>query len=134
MAREKSYDERYISQVPAIEVLRRLGYQYLEPEEAEQMRGNLYNVLLRNVLQEKLRSFNSYEYKGEIYKFSDSNIQQAIRDLDEPLTNGLVKTNEAIYETLMKGRTYSEFLPDGSKSHLQFNLLIGRTLKIMCFI
>ncbi|MBK0075566.1 type I restriction endonuclease subunit R [Bacillus sp. S56] len=115
MTREKCYDERYISQVPAIEVLRKLGYQYLLSEEAEQMRGNLYNVLLRDILEEKLRSFNSYEYKGQTYRFSDSNIQQAIRDLDEPLTNGLVKTNESIYETLMKGRTYSEFLPDGSK-------------------
>lgn len=129
MAREKSYDERYISQVPAIEVLRRLGYQYLEPEEAEQMRGNLYNVLLRNVLQEKLRSFNSYEYKGEIYKFSDSNIQQAIRDLDEPLTNGLVKTNEAIYETLMKGRTYSEFLPDGSKKSFTIQFIDWKNIE-----
>ena len=40
---------------------------------------------------------------------------QAIRDLDEPLTNGLVKANEAIYETILHGRSYTEFLPDGSK-------------------
>ncbi|USK60392.1 type I restriction endonuclease subunit R [Peribacillus asahii] len=115
MERDKSYDERYISQIPAIEVLRKLGYQYLPPGVAERMRGNLYNVLLRDVLEEKLISFNSYEYKGQTYKFGESNIQQAIRDLDEPLTNGLVKANESIYETLMKGRTYNEFLPDGSK-------------------
>ncbi|MGG1229747.1 type I restriction endonuclease subunit R [Bacillus halotolerans] len=115
MAREKIYDERYISQIPAIEVLRKLNYRYLTSEESERMRGNLHNVLLRTILEEKLRSFNFYEYKNQIYKFSDTNIQQAIRDLDEPLTNGLVKANEAIYETLMKGRTYSEFLPDGSK-------------------
>src|SRR5690606_34136602 len=44
-----------------------------------------------------------------------SNIEQAIRDLDEPLTDGLVKTNEKIFETLMLGRSYTEFLPDGSK-------------------
>ncbi|MDA2631656.1 type I restriction endonuclease subunit R [Bacillus cereus] len=115
MAREKSYDEKYVSQIPAIEVLRKLGYQYLTSEESERMRGNLHNVLLKTVLEEKLWSFNFYEYKDQTYKFSDSNIQQAIRDLDEPLTNGLVKTNESIYETLMQGRTYSEFLPDGSK-------------------
>ncbi|MCM3225754.1 type I restriction endonuclease subunit R [Terribacillus saccharophilus] len=110
-----SYDERYISQIPAIELLKNLGYEYLSTEKSEQMRGSLYNALLREVLKEKLQSFNDFEYKGEIYKFSDSNIQQAINDLDEPLTNGLVKTNEKIFETLMLGRTYTEFLPDGSK-------------------
>lgn len=115
MAREKSYDERYISQVPAIEVLQKLGYQYLSPEEAERIRGNLHNVLLTTVLEEKLKELNSYEYQGQIYNFSESNIRQAIRDLDEPLTNGLVKTNEVIYETIMNGRSYTEFLPDGSK-------------------
>ncbi|WP_066173590.1 type I restriction endonuclease subunit R [Bacillus marinisedimentorum] len=111
----KNYDERYISQIPALDVLQKLGYHYLSPEQAEQIRGNTYNVLLTTILEDKLRELNSYEYKGQIYKFSETNIQQAIRDLDEPLTNGLVKTNEAIYETLMKGRTYTEFLPDGSK-------------------
>lgn len=115
MARENSYDERYISQIPAIEALRKLGYQYLSSEDAERMRGNLFDVLLRDILEEKLRLFNFYEYKGQIYKFSKSNIQQAMRDLDEPLTSGLVKTNESIYETLMRGRTYTEFLPDGSQ-------------------
>ncbi|WP_276210586.1 type I restriction endonuclease subunit R [Heyndrickxia coagulans] len=115
MSREKSYDERYISQVPAIEVLQKLGYQYLSPEEAERMRGNLHHVLLTTVLEEKLKELNSYEYQGQIYNFSESNIRQAIRDLDEPLTNGLVKTNEVIYETIINGRSYTEFLPDGSK-------------------
>ncbi|AEP00977.1 type I restriction endonuclease subunit R [Heyndrickxia coagulans] len=115
MSREKSYDERYISQVPAIEVLQKLGYQYLSPEEAERIRGNLHHVLLTTVLEEKLKELNSYEYQGQIYNFSESNIRQAIRDLDEPLTNGLVKTNEVIYETIMNGRSYTEFLPDGSK-------------------
>lgn len=37
---------------------------------------------------------NKYQYKGESYKFSEKNIEQAIKDLDEPLTDGLVRTNE----------------------------------------
>ncbi|UOQ49623.1 type I restriction endonuclease subunit R [Gracilibacillus caseinilyticus] len=109
------YDERYISQEPALEVLQGLNYEYLAPEQAEEMRDNLHEVLLKTVLEDKLKELNAYEYKGDTYKFSNSNIQQAIRDLDEPLTNGLVKTNEKIFETLMLGRTYTEFLPDGSK-------------------
>jgi len=111
----KDYDERNISQQPAIEVLKALGYRYLTPEEAEAMRGNQFNVILKDVLEEKLRELNAYEYKGTTYRFSERNIQQAIRDLDEPLTDGLVKTNEKIYESLMLGRSYTENLPDGSK-------------------
>jgi len=115
MPRAKDYDERNISQKPAIEVLEKLGYRYLTPEEAEAMRGNQFNVILKDVLEKKLREFNSYEYKGTTYRFSERNIQQAIQDLDEPLTDGLVKTNERIYESLMLGRSYTENLPDGSK-------------------
>ncbi|MGK5511086.1 type I restriction endonuclease subunit R [Brevibacillus formosus] len=115
MERANSYDERYISQQPAIEVLRRLEYKVLTPKQTESMRGSLYDVLLKTVLEERLKELNSYEYKGIVYKFSQTNIQQAIRDLDEPLTDGLVKTNEKIFETLMLGRSYTEFLPDGSK-------------------
>jgi type I restriction enzyme, R subunit len=115
MTIEQSYEEHTISQQPAIEVLCKLGYQYLSSEEAERMRGNLHNVLLKDVLKEKLRTLNFYEYKEQTYSFSESNIQQAIRDLDEPLTDGLVKTNEKIFETLMLGRSYTENLPDGSK-------------------
>lgn len=115
MPRVKDYDERNISQQPAIEVLKALGYRYLTPDQAEAMRGNQYNVILKDVLEEKLWELNSYEYKGTTYRFSERNIQQAIRDLDEPLTDGLVKTNEKIYESLMLGRSYTENLPDGSK-------------------
>ncbi|MFD2682599.1 type I restriction endonuclease subunit R [Bacillus seohaeanensis] len=115
MVKGNSYDERYISQDPAVNVLNSLGYINIAPEKAENMRGNLHNVLLKTNLEDKLKEINSYEYKGITYKFSDSNIQQAIRDLDEPLSDGLVKTNEKIFETLMLGRSYTEFLPDGSK-------------------
>lgn len=109
------FDERYISQLPAVEVLQGVGYESIDSVQAEAMRGNLYEVLLRTVLERKLRELNRYEYQGVSYSFSETNIQQAIRDLDESLTDGLVKTNEKIFETLLLGRSYTEFLPDGSK-------------------
>ncbi|GGM28201.1 DEAD/DEAH box helicase [Paraliobacillus quinghaiensis] len=109
------YDEMTVSQTPAIEVLKGLGYKNLPLEEAERMRENLYNVILKDVLEQKLRHLNDYEYKGITNSFSEANIQQAIRDLDESLTDGLVKTNEKIYESIMLGRSYSENLSDGSR-------------------
>ncbi len=115
MPRGMLFDERYISQLPAVEVLQGVGYESIDSVQAEAMRGNLYEVLLRTVLERKLRELNRYEYQGVSYSFSETNIQQAIRDLDESLTDGLVKTNEKIFETLLLGRSYTEFLPDGSK-------------------
>lgn len=115
MDKTKSYDERYISQQPALEVLQGLDYKLITPIQVETMRDGLYDVILKSVLIEKLKTFNSYEYKEVTYQFSESNIQQAIRDLDEPLTDGLIRTNEKIFEMIISGRTYTEFLPDGSK-------------------
>lgn len=120
MPHARDYDEMNISQIPSIEVLKGLGYTYIESEKAETLRGNLYNVILKNILKEKLIQLNSYTYKGIEYKFGEKNIKQAVLDIDEPLTDGLVKTNEKIYETLMLGRSYQENLPDGTKR--SFNL------------
>lgn len=115
MNRANIFNEENISQKPAIEVLKNLGYTYIPPQEAEKIRGNLYNVLLTDILKEKLRELNEYSYKGKTYKFDEKNIDQAIKDLDQPLTDGLVRTNEKIYDNLMLGRSYEEYLPDGSR-------------------
>ncbi|WIV13921.1 type I restriction endonuclease subunit R [Proteiniborus sp. MB09-C3] len=110
-----------ISQIPALEVLNKIGYTIISPEKAEQMRGNLYNVVLKDILYERLTAINSFDFKGCTYKFSEKNIQQAILDIEEALTDGLIKTNEKIYDSLILGRSYPESLSemDGTKS---FNL------------
>jgi len=98
MANAYDYNEQNISQKPAMEVLNNLGYEIIAPKDAEAMRGNLYNVLLKPILKKQLEKLNSFEYKGEYLKFSNKNIEQAIKDVDEGLTHGLVKTNEKIYD------------------------------------
>lgn len=121
MSKAKDYDEINISQIPALEVLKKIGYKVITPEKAEAMRGNLYKVILKDILYQKLKELNDFEYKGKRYKFSESNINQAMQDLDEALTDGLIKTNEKIYDSLLLGRSYPERLPDveGTRS---FNL------------
>lgn len=111
----KDFDEKYISQIPAIEVLKNLNYKYIDTKEANTLRGNLYNVLLKPILKDKLNELNSYTYKGKEYKFSEKNINAAVIDIDELLTDGLVKTNEKIFQSLMLGRSYTENLEDGTK-------------------
>ncbi len=53
MDRMKSYDERYISQVPAIEVLQKLGYQYLSPEKVESITWKLTRCFVKNHFRRK---------------------------------------------------------------------------------
>lgn len=121
MNKASAYDELNISQIPALQVLNKIGYITIPPEKAEQLRGNLYNVVLKDIMHERLTAINSFEYKGQKHKFSEKNIQQAMLDIDEALTDGLIKTNEKIYDSLVLGRSYPENLSemDGTKS---FNL------------
>ena len=35
-----SFKEDHSSQIPALQLLQKLGYTYLSPEEAEELRGN----------------------------------------------------------------------------------------------
>ena len=47
-----SFKENHISQIPAIELLQKLGYNYIMPDEALEMRGRkTSNVLLEDILR-----------------------------------------------------------------------------------
>ena len=117
----QNYNEMDLSQKPALEVLEKMGYIILKPEEAEVMRGSKYAVILQDVLKKQLQKINAFEYRGKKNYFSEKNIEQALLDIDEPLSDGLVKTNEKIYNTLLLGRSYPEVvsIEDGARS---FNL------------
>ena len=108
------------SKYPAIELLCKLGFTYISPEEAVAERGSLYNVPLKDILRKQLQKINQFEYGGIAYKFSAGNIEKAISDLDVPLTEGLIKTSERIYDALMLGKSYQEKLVDDTTK--SFNL------------
>ena len=95
------YLEKNISQQPAIELLQAMGYTYISPEDCEKQRGSRYNVLLKDILRGQLRKLNRYVYAGAENEFSAANIERAMEDLDEPLTDGLVRTSEKIYDALL---------------------------------
>jgi len=114
------YLEDNISKYPAIELLCKLGFEYISPEECMAQRGTLYDVLLKDVLRKQLNAINQFEFGGITYKFTADNVEKAIKDLDEPLTDGLVRTSEKIYNALMLGKSYLEKLADGTSK--SFNL------------
>lgn len=114
------YLEDNISKYPAIELLCKLGFTYISPEDCMAQRGTLYDVLLKDILRKQLNTINQFEYGGITYKFTADNVEKAVKDLDEPLTDGLVRTSEKIYNALMLGKSYLEKLADGTSK--SFNL------------
>lgn len=108
------------SQKPAIALLQSMGYTYISPEDCEKQRGSRYHVLLKDILRGQLRRLNRYSYAGAENEFSAANIERAMEELDEPLTDGLVRTSEKIYDALLLGKSYPETV-GGGKS-LSFNL------------
>lgn len=107
------YLEKNISQDPAIELLKSLGYTYLSPKDCLVHRGSTYQVLLKGILRSQLRKLNRFEYGGIELEFSSANIERAMADLDEPLSDGLVRTSEKIYDALMLGKSYQETVGGG---------------------
>ena len=117
---KNAYLEVNASQKPAIELLQTMGYTYISPEDCEKQRGSKYHVLLKDIMRGQLRKLNRYTYAGAENEFSSANIERAMDDLDEPLTDGLVRTSEKIYDALVLGKSYLESVGEGKM--LSFNL------------
>lgn len=112
-----SFLEDHISQIPALQLLQNLGWQYLTPTEALSLRGGkLGNVLLETVLVEQLRRLNRIRFKGQEYEFSEANIQSAVQALKDVMYDGLVRTNEKIYDLLILGKSLQQTIEGDTKS------------------
>jgi len=113
-------NEEYLSQIPALQLLINLGFEYLPPEEALKARGGrLGNLLLEEILRQQLKAINRIQYKGTEYLFSEENIQSAIQKLKGITYDGLQKTNEAIYDLLTLGTALEQSVEGDLRS---FNL------------
>jgi type I restriction enzyme R subunit len=111
------FDEKYLSQIPALQVLVNLGYQYLTPAEVLAARGGKAgNVLLEGILREQLKKLNRIQHKGGSYLFSEENIQSAIQRLKNVKYDGLLKTNEAVYDLLTLGVALEQSIEGDLKS------------------
>lgn len=111
------FNEKYLSQIPALQQLINLGYQYLTPEQALAERGGRSaNVILEGVLRQQLKKINRINYKGGEYLFSEENIQTAIQKLKNIKFDGLQKTNESIYDLITLGSAMEQTIEGDSKS------------------
>ncbi|CAG0975606.1 Type-1 restriction enzyme R protein [Burkholderiales bacterium] len=112
-----SFQEDVISQLPGLELLQKLGYEYLDPEEALAARGGrLANVLLETILAEQLRKQNVIRFKGREYPFSEGNILAAVQSLKDVVDDGLLLTNEKVYDLLCLGRSMQQSIEGDTRS------------------
>ncbi|MBO3272015.1 type I restriction endonuclease subunit R [Hymenobacter defluvii] len=113
-----SYAEKSDAETPALRFLQRLGYQLLTPEQAMEARENRpHAVLLENILAKKLREINGFDYLDTRYEFSEASIQLAVQALRDIPDEGLVRTNEQVYELLTLGKSAPETVQGDTKSY-----------------
>lgn len=111
------FNEKYLSQIPALQQLINLGFKYLTPEQAVAERQGKYgNVLLEEILRTQLKEINRIQYRGKEYLFSEENIQSAIQKLKNVKWDGQQKTNETVYDLLTLGTALEQSIEGDSKS------------------
>ena len=115
-----SFKENDISQRPALELLAKMGYQYLSPEEAMEMRdGKTSNVLLEEVLRQQLRELNSIRIGSHSEaRFSEQNIENGVVALHNvPMDGGYLNANETVYNMLTLGKAFEQSIDGDKKSY-----------------
>jgi type I restriction enzyme, R subunit len=115
------YREKMSSQIPALQVFMALGYEYVNPYEALQLRdGKPKNVILTGVLEDWLHQHNRFSFKGETYAFDNAAIREAVRQLTEAALQGgqegLVRANETLYELLTLGTSQPQTVAGDTRS------------------
>lgn len=114
-----SFKENDISKAPALELLQKLGYTYISPDEALAMRGDkMSNVLLEDVLRNQLRELNSIKADGyKVARFSEQNIENGVTAMrNVPMEGGYISGNEAVYNMLTLGKAFEQSMDGDKKS------------------
>jgi len=120
MLEKVNFDEARQSQLPFLEVLLGMGYKYISCDEALRQRGgDSGKFILGEIAARKLMEINGYEIGGVEYKFSESDVRDAIDELEHIQYEGLIDTAQKIYNVIMPtsgGKTIKIFKNGKSES------------------
>jgi type I restriction enzyme, R subunit len=117
VAQTDAYKEEISSQIPAVQLLIQLGWQYLPPSEALALcNGKETSVVLTSVLEPWLRTHNQISYKGQRHTFSDASFREAIERLVNEPFQSLMLTNTRLYELLTLGTSLTQTIDGDRKS------------------
>jgi type I restriction enzyme R subunit len=114
-----SFKEDHISQIPALQLLIKLGYQYLSPDEALHSRnGKTTTVILEDILRKQLKEINSIRVSANKTSiFTDENIERGILALkDLPMNEGYINASEAAFNLLTLGKALEQSIDGDKKS------------------
>lgn len=118
------YLEDFDSQIPAVQLLCGLHagqhssprWVFLSRNEALKIRGGrLDRVVLIDVLEDWLAAHNRIDTKGQVHAFQPVHLTEAIRRLTDMPLDGLVRTNEQIYNLLTLGTSIDVAIDGDSK-------------------
>ena len=104
-----NWTEIGLSEEPAVELLRSLGYEYAPADDLAAERESLRNVVLVRRLARTLKKLNPW--------LSDDNQHKAIRAVTNVHAASLIEANEVLYTALTHGITLKQNLGDGPTSH-----------------
>ncbi|MBQ7256735.1 MAG: type I restriction endonuclease subunit R [Abditibacteriota bacterium] len=128
-------NERPESQERALKVLEKLGYERVSVSDSDKKRNvsqSKKNVLYYDEL-EKFLLKQTYDYGKGPTRFSSASITNAINAL-EPIEPNLAAKNKSIYETLCKGKSLEEILPNGVQSfdinYIDFDNIENNTFQV----
>lgn len=111
------FNEKYLSQIPAVQTLIKLGYYYISPIQAFKHRGNNQsNVLLEDILKEQLQKLNRISYRGCKYEFSNENIRAAIDKLRRLSYDNVIHSNQEIYDLLTLPLSLTQTIDGNTRS------------------
>jgi type I restriction enzyme R subunit len=112
----RDWNEVNLSEDPAVELLRRLGYEYVAPKVLEAERDSLREVILTKRLAAALKRLNPW--------LSDDNLQKVLRAVTTVQAASLIEASEKLHTVLTYGISVEQDLGDGKK---------GQTVRLFDF-
>ena len=120
------FSEAKESQLPFVELLVNMGYEYISADEAlKQRSGDTSRFILKDIAREALMRINDYELNGEVKKFSDVDVDRAINDLESVEYHGVIDTSKDIYNMIMptSGGKSIAVIENGKKTSKNFRYI-----------
>ena len=114
--------EEAAAKLPALHVMMVMGWEYLPPAQALEMRGSERAVLLEPVLRKRLAG-HRFDWKGQRHTLSAAGLDQVLRKIGATgLSEGLIPANKAMYQHLTLGVTVTEFV-NGERTNVTVPLI-----------
>ncbi len=112
-----SYLEKVQCQLPALQLLLQLGWNYLTPAQCVALRGGRFGAaILDRILADHIRDNCRFEFKGREHAFSENAIQNAVQALRAFRATGATHQNEQTYDLLCLGTSVPQTVDGDTKS------------------